>query len=166
MSSSSRSFPNRLSSSRLCAFTSSATTLDDDDDDPKREEVDGFSVFPRTPVERAGPFEGRFRKRRDVAAAHESNSWNTINTRVCGIGWRQSRKRSVDGCRLTRIFIEEARYCTTPCTTKGRDSITPSANDLLSEAVPPRYFSIKEQAEKVWQQQVADGNRATAKIGR
>ena len=32
--------------------------------------------------------------------------------------------------------------------------------------VPPRYFSIKEQAEKVWQQQVAMRESNAAKIGR
>ena len=48
--------------------------LRDNDFDGRRRPKKGsrwlLGVSPRTPVERAGPFEGRFHKRRDVAAAH------------------------------------------------------------------------------------------------
>ena len=127
------------SSSRLCAFTSSATTLDDDDDDddPKREEVDGFSVFPQElPSNARDPSKDDFindatspprtREQQLEYSKHESlRDW---------LG-RQSRKRSVDEIVvLTGNIHRGSEILHNAVYNKGRDSITPSANDLVSEA--------------------------------
>ena len=124
------------SSSRLCAFTSSATTTLTDDDDPKKE-VDGFSVFPQElPSNARDPSKDDFindatspprtREQQLEYNKHESlRDW---------LG-RQSRKRSVDEIVvLTGNIHRGSEILHNAVYNKGRDSITPSANDLVSEA--------------------------------
>ena len=161
--------PNRLSSSRLCAFTSSATTTLTDDDDPKKE-VDGFSVFPQElPSNARDPSKDDFindatspprtREQQLEYNKHESlRDW---------LG-RQSRKRSVDEIVVLTGNIHRGSEILHNAVYNKGTGFNHSERERLGVRglVPPRYFSIKEQAEKVWQQQVAMRESNAAKIGR